>query len=99
MKHTPGPWSLDPDDDTFGTGCMAVNATGGPVAHVESWTDDVEMRKEALANGRLIEAAPDLLEACNQLRAELGASVQLNNGALRALKFSAAVIAAIEKEN
>lgn len=54
-KHTPGPWEFEPD-----TGCIATadRFVGHPVAYVAG------SRPERMENGRLIAAAPDMLEAC-----------------------------------
>jgi hypothetical protein len=60
--HTPGPWTLRIDSEKH----YAILDEGGfPRAEVFSAHRSTDRRKaEALANARLIAAAPDLLEAC-----------------------------------
>jgi len=69
--HTPGPWKLHLEDPEFsesliwgpkgpGHGAIADTAPHGPAYYQEG-------REEALANARLIAAAPDLLEAAKAL--------------------------------
>ena len=69
-KHTPGPWSITPDAPT------QVEADG-------IWVGDASRREvgseQALANARLISAAPDLLEALGEARKAL--AVLINPGA------------------
>lgn len=62
LKHTPGPWKVDEDDDV-------VSATGLWVAFAYG-----DSEEEAKHNARLIAAAPDLLEA---LRALLSAAERM----------------------
>lgn len=75
-KHTPGPWLIS--RDKFGEinietskrgGCVFViaNDVGGEVRKDEKgkWSD----KSEVEANARLIEAAPELLEALEKLLA------------------------------
>ncbi len=68
-KHTPGPWQFEigqfnrPDDD-YG-GCPG-SIKGG--SESDGWfVATIEDAPEALANARLIEAAPELLEALQAL--------------------------------
>lgn len=78
-KHTPGPWEVAENDDEFecvdifDMGLMAIiDDLGDPVAHVESWVDDGDDKhEEAMANARLIAAAPDLLSACEMMLDQL----------------------------
>lgn len=72
-KHTPGPW-----EQTYGkrgTLCVISDTTWicGEIENPHSPIDEVE----AIANARLIAAAPDLLEALE------GVSVLINSGALK----------------
>lgn len=72
MKHTPGPWVHKRDDllndyDNPGTHWNARNIWSpgySTIAHVIMQHND---DGESEANARLIEAAPDLLEACQML--------------------------------
>lgn len=64
VKHTPGPWTA-----------RFIDAQGQPVVSAEHyevatcWHHCVgSIEKEALANARLIAAAPDLLEALKTCR-------------------------------
>lgn len=62
MEHTKGEWKVNPteDIDNFHIGCICRFQTLG-IANVEiEYTGE----PEALANARLIAAAPDLLAAC-----------------------------------
>ena len=56
-QHTPGPWSVSPND------CFAIYAgdTCNQVAKATAWHDH---REEAMANAILMAAAPELLAAC-----------------------------------
>lgn len=63
-KHTPGPWALNPigRNPIVGFDC----GDGGallPLVHSVHGFDE----KVAMANARLIAAAPELLEACQSL--------------------------------
>ncbi len=78
-QHTPGPWEFDPAIDTFNIGTISVgpDPENYPVAHVESWTDggtDCDEAKTALANARLIAAAPELLAALELIYANAAES-------------------------
>lgn len=66
MRHTPGPWIVNPD--TFGTGKYPAEGLSVRGCNSEGvnmiaflWTTSVE--EEQSANANLIAAAPDLLEA------------------------------------
>lgn len=54
-NHTPGPWQLDSEFYRFGA---IIAPDFGQVAAVRG-----DLKLEALANARLIAAAPELLEA------------------------------------
>lgn len=64
-QHTPGPW-------TIGRGYSSTNATpirvnGGNLAWVCGLDSEWQFTKEqTAANARLIAAAPDLLDACEE---------------------------------
>ena len=53
MKHTPGPWSMEPRKDGMGYWIDSVDGTICQVMHDE----------KAEADARLISAAPELLQA------------------------------------
>jgi hypothetical protein len=64
MKHTPGPWSLDELDSAGSIAIYQLNApTRSALAELE--IPDVESE----ANARLIAAAPELLDALENLLA------------------------------
>ena len=63
MKHTPGPWSVDPDSpNKFKV--VTNRRYGGVIAETTAWWVDTQT---ARANAKLIAAAPDLLEAVERL--------------------------------
>lgn len=66
-KHTPGPWSAAHSEKTFG---VVVCSKGHYVADAYSRSDD-DGNNETEANARLIAAAPELLEALVQAKAEI----------------------------
>jgi hypothetical protein len=63
--HTPGPWQFDPE-------LNEIQAHGGRVTiarlEFDSASDVGLVGQEIEANGRLMAAAPVLLEACQQAR-------------------------------
>lgn len=62
-KHTPGPWKVGQP-----YGCSIYDNNGKRVAKCfEVWTSPLRPLTECKANGRLIAAAPELLEALNKL--------------------------------
>ena len=62
--HTPGPWAyIKPDGVTVRH--PQVYSDTGPICHA-TWLGDGRL-KELEANAALIAAAPDLLEALNQM--------------------------------
>jgi hypothetical protein len=54
-SHTPGPWKVRPSHDATGYPCYFIHGISGEQKHHEP---------TLVANARLIAAAPDLLEAC-----------------------------------
>ncbi len=72
IEHTPGPWNFQP-------ACALVlekgshfyriedSSDGFNIGLVSTWRNDPEDAKEAEANARLIAAAPDLLQALENL--------------------------------
>ena len=100
MKHTPGPWELadlphsivvrteSPNKTTYGASRYA--AIGG------FDRSDPDQLDEALANARLIAAAPDLLEALQDVCARLlyrGVSTNAGHPDRTALEVARAAIA------
>lgn len=65
-KHTPGPWSVHADPDNPGC-CTIYPDHGHPIGDCGAYFDP--------GNARLIAAAPDLLEALEELR---GAVIDLD---------------------
>ncbi|HDQ4498081.1 hypothetical protein QK407_26530 [Pseudomonas aeruginosa] len=67
MKHTQGPWStrlvrhvgLKAGSHVH----VLTDREGFNIALISSWIDNTDTAEEAIANSRLIEAAPDMLEA------------------------------------
>lgn len=65
-KHTPGPWWASGSDFAV----LAADADDAPYARTVAETNVGDMTDvEALANARLIAAAPDLLHALKQMQA------------------------------
>ena len=63
--HTPGPWVVDP---TVSSG--EVMTPRGYAIHEHPTYSSIKDTKEIRANARLIAAAPDLLEALQELHAK-----------------------------
>lgn len=63
--HTPGPWGFSTEPQP--NGCPIVGARGLMVAMLAHTIHQDDQREVALANARLIAAAPDLLEALTVL--------------------------------
>jgi len=61
MSHTPGPWTVEPCQDTFEVGIL--DKDGDLVA--------VTYNQKCVANARLMAAAPDLLDACKAILDDL----------------------------
>ena len=61
-QHTPGPWNFYTEPQP--NGCPLVGSRGLMVAMLAHTVNQDDQRETALANARLISAAPDLLEAC-----------------------------------
>ena len=87
ITHTPGPWKVK----NIGSECYVEGATF--VCDMQmSDCDGQGDREMALANARLIAAAPDLLEACKKyqqaiaLLYELNPSIEITLGSGLALK-------------
>lgn len=60
-KHTPGPWNyhFEPRDHYS----HKIRSKPGLICQLPGWVPHDELRLEQEANGRLIAAAPELLEA------------------------------------
>jgi hypothetical protein len=71
MKHTPGPWRINTAIRAGEFDVKDANSSGGhaPIAKVRG--DKRRTANQALANARLIAAAPDLLEALKDMLPEL----------------------------
>jgi TPP-dependent trihydroxycyclohexane-1,2-dione (THcHDO) dehydratase len=59
-KHTKGPWSVD-----FSTGHASINSNDKTIGHIH--VPSFEIKPEDKANAHLIAAAPEMLEALNQM--------------------------------
>lgn len=72
IKHTPGPWEAvfaTADGTPAGTGAF-VSKDGGSIARVHAYGmcgTDEQMREDAMANARVLAAAPDLLAVVEDL--------------------------------
>jgi len=95
-RHTPGPWSVGNTDPLLfgvkrGNGMAPIGFVYGP-----SFPERSALGSEALANARLIAAAPDLLEALQMIYSETADYIRLNNlGGMdnQCMKLSRAAIA------
>jgi len=68
-NHTPGPWTLGETDRNEQPTVVALD--GGVLVAVCAHECITSLIPEAIANARLIAAAPDLLEALKAIIAEL----------------------------
>jgi hypothetical protein len=72
-RHTPGPWRVDPcykADVQTADGCIEICTVDGDGANYSTGAPHglyTPSRSSALANARLIAAAPELLEALREL--------------------------------
>lgn len=82
-KHTPGPWHV-----YKGSGLYVDSGTAGSVCKIA----DKRISEQQQANGRLIAAAPELLEALEQAAAAYELLI------VSGLNFSADERAAMEKD-
>lgn len=67
VKHTDGEWSIDVVSSPFIDGAHMIESDGKCIAHVEGWEADPQSKEEALANARLMAAAPVMYEALKLL--------------------------------
>lgn len=76
--HTPGPWFLSDEGDFLGIDAegqnIILNSNYGEYCGVQG-----ESREKAVANARLIVAAPDLLAACKKLADAAAECVELSD--------------------
>jgi hypothetical protein len=67
QKHTPGKWTAK-QDTANGNDRFILSGRNGAFGHWQGWAaDGVTTEEEDAANARLIAAAPDLLEALEEL--------------------------------
>ena len=81
MQHTPGPWHWEADEvknDQFGRVRYQVTALGKTVTRVY-YSSYEGGPTNAIADARLIAAAPDLLMALEMLYSETADYIRLNN--------------------
>lgn len=74
-KHTPGPWSCSYEPQP--NGCPIVGARGLMVAMLAHTVNMPQQREEAIANARLIAAAPELAEEHQRWAAWFGEALVL----------------------
>lgn len=100
-RHTPGPWEAQFPDPESGMAMMEgpiiLGSEGQPVAEVLSVDlDDEPEGKFATGDAYLIAAAPDLLEACQDLLSILDAHPTARIGNIAAICRAEAAIARAE---
>lgn len=64
--HTPGPWCAEPAD-MFGDHNIVLGDNADDARAIAAVVSNLRAPSEVEANARLIAAAPDLLEACQEL--------------------------------
>lgn len=71
VTHTPGPWRFDTDSGTVGqaklNGVEVIASIEAPPLGTNKWDTDA-----LLANGAIIAAAPDMLEALEAVAQDAG---------------------------
>lgn len=72
-KHTPGPWSLAPHQASMGEALCIEDKDATIVCLFPESKEGSDLRKTDEANGALIAAAPDLLEALEALLGDFNA--------------------------
>lgn len=74
MKHTPGPWELSDENNAHFE--IQIGETICSLDRCSRYSDlkYVIEREEMIANGHLIMAAPDMLDALKELRAHFTAA-------------------------
>lgn len=81
QKHTPGPWEVDGEDSFSGVRHDGHPVTQWPMYRICSHNQllsyalgdktGLGSQEESNANARLIAAAPELLEACEQVKSTM----------------------------
>jgi hypothetical protein len=67
-QHTPGPWSSPPNRSQYSNTRDLHDASGKRFAHIQFGAPGREMSDDEIeANARLIAAAPELLEAAQEM--------------------------------
>lgn len=77
-KHTPGPWRAFLNKGVIGVAPANGQYRAGDIA-ICSDHDSRRTNEEAMANARLISAAPDMLEALEALHDEIDEYQRINN--------------------
>lgn len=99
--HTPGPWRVDTDDDNEDHPGMHPVVRGWDgnkcVADVGNGEDWEKAKPEWLANARLIAAAPDLLDALDELLSSVRAHNEANGQQMIDLHSERSAEAALAK--
>ena len=88
MKHTKGPWDVDPNDEFT----VTADRDGLSVCCTEY---EDRGKNENIANARLIAAAPELLEACQTALITLN----INRRYIQIPKLQEALRKAVDKAN
>jgi len=93
-EHTPGPWYLDPEPDDSH---YQISDGAEGIARVEVWDgdEDPEVMGVAMANARLIAAAPDLLEALRLAQRALNTAPRFQVGDSDSYRIASTVDRAI----
>ena len=68
--HTPGPWNIDPNEALIVSTRISVQfiaMLGDAIGDFGNAWDDPCMTEEVKANARLIAAAPDMREVCDEV--------------------------------
>ena len=104
MKHTPGSWEVGKNDPTcvwsWHKGCETKIANCKYLGYDFGQVIPDETREQAEANARLIAAAPQLLEACEAIRAlTFGTNSHIAVGEAYEKIEAAIAVAKLEKES
>jgi len=87
-QHTPGPWAVIPKKTPQGDIATVYNTPDGWVSiHATTWLN-IGDQQVAMANARLISAAPDLLEALQSY----SLPIDLENIALSCIEFGSEAV-------
>lgn len=65
-KHTPGPWSISETGPKYSINAGNGGASNKHIAMVSCYQQFTNDHAENLANARIIAAAPELLEVCEE---------------------------------